>query len=331
MNKESAPETVGARNSRRPKQSAPSTLTHNSTRHSRRVHTTTPSHPARLPFRLPPLPMPRRRQWRPIPRAPTDKEKPGTDAVGTLGLVAPVRNVADIVDAFASVNFINSSVQATTTDDLLRAVEVVRVGRGPCAENCVVFRTASEAFPLKDTPHGSPFGVVGSNYRFFVIDAEMEQGAYRFTCDWASVSSLAKIQASAARVAGKLINESIDGDSQIFHDAVSSRVLFFTRIKTGVMVEEPEHYPPLPAMLRPALSGVAVTPFERPQFNTLDDLLASFATHAVRSKGGEAYTVGPTECPPPLLRQPLVFCPTLAVVKILDVDVHPGRAVLNFD
>jgi hypothetical protein len=228
-----------------------------------------------------------------------------------MGLLAPIRHIADIVEAFASVNFINSSVQAVTTDDLLRAVEVVSGRRGPYTEHFVVFRTASEAFPLSEIPPGAPFGVVGSNYRFTVIDKIIEGVNNRFVCERSSSASLDKIQASAACAAGVLINENVDGDSQVFQDAVSSRFLFFTRTKTGVKVDDPDNYPPLPVPSRPVSTEGTVTPFVRPKFEKLDDLLAAFATHAVRSKGGKPYIVGPTECPPAPLRQPLVFCHTI--------------------
>ena len=128
-----------------------------------------------------------------------------------------------------------------------------------------------------------------------------------------SVASLDDIESNAAKVAGSLIEENVDGHSAFFKETVASRFKLFTRARLGIWMEEVE----LNNAARENITTMCYptrtqSPFVKPNFENIEDLLGAFATHAVHKIGGDEYSVEPFECPPPSLRQPLVFCHSLS-------------------
>lgn len=260
--------------------------------------------------------MPSRRRnatWKPFHEGSQAlNEECRSETTSSLGLLAPVRNIADIVDAFASVSFINGSYPAISSNDLLRAVEVISIYGTYTLDHFIVFRTASHNFPLNDHASGTFYCPEGSNYKVLVVSSKMGAVAFRHVCERSSVSSLDDIEANAAKVAGSLIRENVDGHSAFFKEAVASRFKLFTRARLGVRMDDVD-CPTTPAHpMTTCYPTRTPSPFVKPNFKNIDDLLGAFATHAVHRKGGEEYSVEPFECPHPSLRQPLVFCHSLS-------------------
>lgn len=234
-----------------------------------------------------------------------------------MGLMAPVRSIADIVDAFAIIDFLKHSCHAVSAFDLLRPVAVYTTqefdGR-VC--HWVLFTTESNSFPV-DKASGTLFSIHGSPYAFFVVEGEPPNVTYSYKLPSSNAASIDDIHIAAARAAAALVADRLDTKEAIgsFVDAVSSRFKYFTRVRLGVTLEDPAPTR-APVCTKPPLPGQnkQVKPFERPNFEKLDDLLWAFGTHTLREDADKqipvsgdwgAYSAGPTTL------QPLVFCHTL--------------------
>ena len=236
-----------------------------------------------------------------------------------MGLMAPVASIADIVDAFAIVDFLKHSCHAVSAYDLLRPVAVHTTQDRFDGRIChwVLFTTESNSFPV-DKESGTLFSIHGSPYAFSVVEGEPPNVTYSYKLPSSNAASIDDIHIAAARAAATLVAERLDTKEAIssFVDAVSSRFKYFTRVRLGVTLEDSAPTR-APVRTKPPSPGQnkKVKPFERPNFEKLDDLLWAFATHTV---GENADTQIPVSgdwdafSPGPKTLQPLVFCHTLA-------------------
>ena len=239
-----------------------------------------------------------------------------------MGLMAPVGSIADIVDAFAIVDFLKHSCHVVSSYDLLRPVEVVTTQDKLNGRVChsVLFTTESNSFPV-DKTSGTLFSIHGSPYAFSVVYGDPPDVTYSYKLPSGNVASIDDIHIAAARAAATLVDERLDSKEAIssFVDAVSSRFKYFTRVRLGVTLEDPAstRVPPRPKPLSPE-ERKHLKPFKKPQFQRLDDLLWAFATHTVGENSDKQIPVtGDSDAilPGPKSLQPLVFCHTLGRVS----------------
>lgn len=213
----------------------------------------------------------RRRSWKPYRPAPTEEAR-------VPGLVAHARTVSDLVECFACVAFLNDVSSPSSRNDLLRATAVYTVRHltpaSPVAT--IMFRTASQAFPVKANCPPNRFVAAGSSFAFHIVhnDPSSVPAFMRLVseCPQNEAGSLDDIQACAVNASATVIQECIDGNCLAFKDAVASRFKFFVkshlRAQSTTSRSTP---PPLPKADAPD------APFVKPEFATLDELLPHFA------------------------------------------------------
>lgn len=291
----------------------------------------------------------RRNEWRSY-RPPDVHGRPGGACV-----VAPVNSVADVVEMCATISYINSNTfkyRSSTRFSSLRAnaVFTTRVPGHWRTQVFVVFRTLSGPLPAGVGTDGTTqYQAPGSAYALQICTNEPEDvSTRRLLSDNTTEESLH----DAVRAVCALIHESLDPNSLSFKDAVSSRLRYFKRRNTmdtvgrvaaahagveasstsgsesdsGGLVDgkppcgpPPGFVPPLPLeppVARPVASHAAPAAFQKPDFESAEDLFFSFATHVIDHVSGRGRPVDPLK-PVSLLDktdrttnvpQPLVFC-----------------------
>ncbi len=233
------------------------------------------------------MPKPRR-SWRNVYLAPT----PMKDSC--QGLLATVRSVSDLVEAFASVQFINGSINMKSRNDLLRPVDIYaareKPGEPPAA--MILFKTASESFPVPGLHVGGRVAAPGTMYTFDYVNSSPSEAPFcavkRFSCARRYSAGLDDLQDSAVMSAAFVIGEQIDGSCIMFRDAVMSRYKYFARSRLAIRpaneaARAPGIMPPLPpdapspVEVTRRASPRSVEPFVKPVFSKVDELLPAFA------------------------------------------------------
>jgi len=236
---------------------------------------------------------------------------------GRIGLLAPVRSISDIVEAFACARMINQLTSQNllhrTHHDVLRPTSVLVYYTLPDGAPAygIVFRNGTNVFPVDDVVPYSGHTVDGSYLTFGVIEADPHYRR-RFSCDPTGEASLADIQANAVASASIMLNDQIDGRSIAFQDAVDSRF----RHMRKTWAASPPSPPPKASKLElskhmprpPPGDTEPFKPFVKPQSLRLNDLLNAFSTVVVEETRGRVLPLHPMcEHPSDPRRYPLLW------------------------
>lgn len=200
-------------------------------------------------------------------------------------MLAIIHCVQDLVEAFASIQLMNGSVDAASRNELMRPVSIFSARGRPSDKPVAIirFQTASKSFPCPQVKDGDSLSVPGTNFKFIFLNgcpSYSPIGAVkRFSCPRSEKATLDEIQASAVRSAGFVIGENMEGASIIFKDAVMSRFQYFARSRLEIEALEDTACAEVAQPLRtnPAQHENLQLPFVKPKFSSLEDLLPAFA------------------------------------------------------
>ena len=249
------------------------------------------------------------------------------DATGEC-VLAPVLTMADLIDVCATVAFVNndsSAHKANTKLGALRATAVMarRVYGHRRSQVVVVFRTLSGALPSTLQTSSKRYMAPGSSYELVASESEPEDASNRRRV---STMSIEESICEAIHIAGSMIHESPDPASLFFKDAVASRLRLFHKsrlsrcptplddlssrnssdlsssesdsddsgaspVVPATEVAEGAPSPPPKAKLPKYVESIAA--FQRPVFESVEELFYSFATHTTDPDTGKSRLMDP--------------------------------------
>lgn len=234
-----------------------------------------------------------------------------------------VDSVAALVDLVATISYVNEGARS---DQVLKAAMVVtsRTNESWRAQNIVIFKAGREL------PHAlqtrTRFCAPGSGYHLTISTTEPPNCGTRVNLAFPHECTFNESMQRAVHAVSSLLCEDIRHDS-FFCDAVHSRYNLFKRCASppetdgsvssdcedelAASAEAPSEPPPPPkawlSQMPPLPPTPCQAPFQKPHSTRLGDLLWAFATHRF-ADNGEVVPVSPTEKPPPIGFQRLVFC-----------------------
>lgn len=238
-------------------------------------------------------------------------------------VLAPVTELMDIIDMCACIGVINSSVVRCNEDSLSKTLKAcyvfkARHNRHGCqgrAQTFIAFRATCERLPQHFIQGRGRLTVRGSNYVFYVAAVSSYDPYYMVGTSMGGSATQEECMNNALVAAAFLINEALDPTSLMFKDAVVSRFSFLARqqSKTPVVPTLPPKITasPLPnnTTCLPCETMSSQTPnFKKPDFDSIEDLLHSFATHSL-DNDGPGRPISPSDVPVAKSKcQSFVFC-----------------------